>query len=172
MLRSGSMGTLSWSCNGETTGSIRYSMLTDKMVLNYRHRQHGDDWQNVTDEVYLDETPCNYGGSRKWFICPTCRKRVGILYGPGKFFRCRNCYCLSYSNQSESKLDRLYRKARKIRRKLDIGSEWWGPDNLSEPIFEKPKGMRWKTFERLSKAENQLQEDIDYGFLMRFGRWM
>lgn len=32
------------------------------------------------------------GGKRPWFICPTCPRRVGVLYHKNGFpFRCRKC---------------------------------------------------------------------------------
>jgi hypothetical protein len=27
-------------------------------------------------------TRCNYGGERRWLLCPSCFKRVAKLYGP------------------------------------------------------------------------------------------
>lgn len=170
MLRAGSVGSLSWSCGGEETGSIRYAMYADKMVLNYRYRQSGEDWQKISESIYFDETDCHYGGSRKWFICPSCSKRIGILYGLGKYFRCRKCTGMSYASQSEGYLDRQVRKVRKIRRKLDIGSNWWDADCLSDPIFAKPKGMQWKTFERLKQIEGMVQNDINRVFVSRYGQ--
>jgi len=163
-------GSLSWNCGGEPSGDIRFKMYPDKMILLYKFRESGGDWESVEDTVMLDETPCHYGGSRKWFICPSCARRVGLLYGPGKYFRCRHCYGLSYSSQSEGYLDRMARKAKKIRRKLDIGVEWWEADCLSDPIFEKPKGMRWRTFERLKRAENHAQSEIERVFVSRYGQ--
>lgn len=170
MLTPGNIGSLSWTTNGEPSGDIRYQMHSDRIVLIYRYRINNGDWEHVNDTVWFDETPCNFGGSRKWFICPSCGDRVGRLYGPGKYFRCRNCYQISYSSQSEGRLDRLCRKAKKIRHRLDIDSEWWEPDCLSDPIFMKPKGMRWKTFERLKRTENQLQENIERLMIRQFGR--
>jgi hypothetical protein len=46
-------------------------------------------------------------------------------------------------------MSRMMRKARKIRNKLGADSD------LSEPIWEKPKGMHWRTFDRLIRLENQ-----------------
>ena len=169
LLRAGSSGSLSWSCNGEPTGNISYSMFHDHMILNYRHRQNGEDWQDIKDTIRLDETDCNYGGTRKWFICPSCGDRVALLYGPGIYFRCRTCSGMSYASQSEGYLDRQVRKARKIRKRLAVDSEWWDADCLSDPIFMKPKGMRWKTYERLKQTENQAQDEIERVFVSRYG---
>ncbi len=58
----GSTGSLSWSCGGEQTGSIRYRVEQDALVLRYRHRSYGEDWQDVEERVRFDRTHCNYGG--------------------------------------------------------------------------------------------------------------
>ncbi len=40
------------------------------------------------------------GGTRPWFICPTCPRRVGVLYHKrGLPFRCRRCWGLAYPSQ-------------------------------------------------------------------------
>ena len=144
-LRSGYSGCLSWSWGGVQTGSIRYRIETDRMVLYYRHRPYGGKWENIEQVVSFDRTPCNYGGYRTWFLCPQCWRRVAVLYGAGKYFWCRHCYNLTYSSQQESKANRLMRKARKIRARLGAS------DSLMEPILFKPKNMHQKTFDRLRR---------------------
>src|SRR5262245_35216366 len=48
------------------------------------------------------------GGKRPWFVCPTCRQRVGVLYHThGLPFRCRICCDLVYASQYRSR-DRSY----------------------------------------------------------------
>ena len=164
--------SLIWSYRGKPTGKISFAIFGDRMILHYRYKQFDQDWQDTGDTVKMAKTPCHFGGSREWFVCPSCGKHVAVLYGPDKYFRCRPCTGMTYSSQSEGKLDRISRKARKIRHKLDIGEEWWSPDCLFDSIFFKPKGMRWKTFERLKKAESQAQNEIGGMVYSRFGlRW-
>jgi hypothetical protein len=163
LLRPGSVGSLSWSSRGSETGSIRYSMEADRMILNYRHRLNGGEWEQVEQVISFSRTPCNYGGNRTWFLCPKCRKRVALLYGSGKYFFCRHCYDLTYSSQQETKVDRLMRKQWKIRRRLGAS------ENLSEPILNKPKNMHWKTFERL-RREAQDANELSWQIMgQRFG---
>jgi hypothetical protein len=147
LLRPGTMGLLSWSWRDKKTGTIGYMMEADRMVLIYRHRPHGGEWEPV-EAISFDRTPCNYGGFRTWFLCPHCRRRVALIYGAGKYFLCRHCYDLTYASQQENRADRLMRKARKIRRRLGMG------DNLIEPILFKPKNMHQKTFDRLRIEED------------------
>ena len=68
-----------------------------------------------------------------------------MLCGEGKWFLCRHCYALPYGSQQETAQDRHYRKVRKIRYRLGASH------NLTEPVWpwNKPKGMHWRTWERL-----------------------
>ena len=145
----GNIGTVAWSCGGEQSGFIDYKMKTNCMILNYRYRLNGGEWEPVEQAIFFDRTPCNYGGYRTWFICPQCLKRKAVLYGAGKYFLCRHCYNLTYSSQQEDRPNRLMRAARKIRRRLG------GDDNMMDFFPEKPKNMHWKTYRRLrDKAEH------------------
>lgn len=98
-------------------------------------------------------TPCHFGGERAWFRCPAlgCGRRVAILYG-GAIFACRHCHELVYPSQRETDFDRLARKADRIRERLD-----WEPGILNGNGW-KPKGMHWRTFERLSAEHDRLVE--------------
>jgi hypothetical protein len=124
----------------------------DELVFRYRRRSRDGHWRDVVDTVLLDRTPWNYGGARLWFLCPRCAKRVAVLYGASARFLCRQCSNLTYSSANESYEDRMRRKARKIRRRLGASND------LLQPILEKPKGMHWKTFERLVEAEREANE--------------
>ncbi len=166
LLKPNYYGSLSWNCGGEPSGHIHYSMFDDKMILKYSYRQYGDDeWHPVEQTVWFDRTRPNYGGERKWFLCPRCDARVAILYGADVKFYCRHCYQLPYASQGEDYLDRMQRKADKINLKLD-------PDDLEGDFYYKPKGMHQRTFDRLISTNNRLQEAIEIGFLSKFRHWL
>jgi hypothetical protein len=143
-LQPSASGTLSWSCRGAVSSLIGFRVETDRLVLNYRNRQNGGEWENIEDEIFFTLTPCNFGGNRRWFLCPGCNRRVAVIYG-GKYYRCRHCHSLTYSSQQESRPDRLMRKARKIRARLGASN------NLIDPILFKPKNMHQKTFDRMRR---------------------
>ena len=151
-LHPGSMGSLSWSCGGEETGSIGFQMKEDRMVLNYRHRHPDGEWEDVEQIVPVIKTPCNYGGYRKWFLCPKCSRRVGILYGTGKYFLCRHCYDLTYTCSNASPLKRIFDRTEKLRRKL-------GGDNdpFLSPIPERPRGMHRSTYKKIADELRRLE---------------
>jgi len=153
-----------WSRHGEVLASIRVRTEENRILLIYRHRNQGEEeWQDENYPVYLDWTPCHLGGQRPWFRCPArgCGRRVALLYGGG-IFACRHCHQLAYQSQREEPYDRAARRADKIREKLD-----WEPGFLNGNGW-KPKGMHWKTFERLSAQHEAFVRVSLAGMATRF----
>lgn len=60
-------------------------------------------------------TPCRYGGKRHWFLCPACKRRVGILYKDGSYLKCRKCCDLTYRSRLERKTGLLYHATNVLR---------------------------------------------------------
>jgi hypothetical protein len=142
--------SLRWSRAGRETGSIRGVVSGDgrpeQITLLYRHRSGASrEWEDVQEPVSFEWTACTFGGERPWFICPGagCGRRVALLYGPGRYFLCRHCYDLVYESQRENAMYRALRRAQTIRERLG------GSANMMKSFPEKPKGMHWKTYERL-----------------------
>ena len=150
-LQPGRSWGLYWSRGGQPCGDIRGLALdAGQIVLLYRWRERGGEWEEVRQPVRLTHTACNYGGGRPWFVCPglvngiPCQRRVGKLYAAGKYFLCRHCYGLVYQSQREEESERLMTKAQLIRKRLG------GSGSLLDPLpWQKPKGMHWQTFDRL-----------------------
>jgi hypothetical protein len=159
-LASGMWATVRWTRNGEDSGNISLRAEVGRIVLEYRSRSGGGDWESVTEPVRLTWTWCNYGGQRPWFICPGagCGRRVGKLYAAGRYFLCRHCYDLAYDCQRETAHDRLLRKAQNIRQRLG------GSASIAEPFPWKPKGMHWKTYWRI-RERSEDAELLSWGAL-------
>jgi hypothetical protein len=146
LLEPGHYFSLRCSRAGRQTGSMGSVAHRDQVTLLYRHRRGpGGEWEDVKQTVPLTWTACNFGGGRPWFVCPGagCARRVAVLYGPGRYFLCRHCYDLSYQSQRDNSMYRALHRAQDIRRRLG------GSANMMEPFPDKPKGMHWKTYERL-----------------------
>jgi len=77
-------------------------------------------------------------------------RRVAILYG-GSIFACRHCHDLVYPSQRENQGCRAARKANHIRDRLG-----WERGIFNPKGWEKPKGMHWRTFARLSREHDEL----------------
>lgn len=164
LLKPGSAFEWNWLRGGETVASIQIRTEADRVILNYRRRINGGEWQPIESPVYLEWTGLQFGGRRAWFLCPAegCGRRVAILFG-GSSFACRHCHKLAYECQRETDDDRAMRRADTIRRRLG-----WGA-GIAMPAGGKPKGMHWRTFERL-KAEYDAFANVAWaGMDERFG---
>lgn len=152
LLMPGRSFTWQWTCNDVVTGTISMQVQFDRVMLNYRTQTNhinGGQWESMNYAVRLDWTPCGFGGRRAWWRCPVvgCGRRVAVLYG-GRVFACRQCHQLAYRCQRESRDDRSARRAETIRRRLN-----WVPGILNGEGW-KPKGMHWRTFERLKRVHD------------------
>ncbi len=146
----GDTGRLTWSRNGQETGSISYRIETGGLRLIYRTRRAGGPWRDVADFIPFTYTTTNFGGERQWYCCPSCHNRCRILYG-GSLFRCRRCHDLKYESQYENAIERTSSQRHKLRKRLgQVGS-------LDDPFPDKPKGMHWATYERLKARDNHLE---------------
>lgn len=155
------MSTARWSRNGEVTDSIQIRSEQDRVWLIYRHGQDDHSWKRENYPVTLERTPCHYGGSRPWFRCPArgCGRRVAVLYG-AEIFACRHCYRLAYDSQNEPPHYRALRRVQAIRVKLG------GSPSLFEDFPERPRGMHWRTYARLSaEAEEAKYQSLPPWFL-------
>ena len=149
--------TWQWK-NGATIGVIT---SPKSITLTYRYRYREGEWQNVNQPVALSRTPCYYGKDRLWFVCPSCNKRVAILY-IGKIPLCRKCSGLVYPSQSEDAIGRSWYRTRKIERKLAAGAETWN--------YFRPKGMRHWTYERLLAVRLAEKQYRDRAFVAQARR--
>lgn len=153
-----------WSRNGETIASIQMRTEANQVILKYRSRSNGGEWKAMEYPVRLEWTGCNLGGRRAWFRCPAqgCGRRVAILYG-GSVFACRHCHKLNYRCQRETDDDRAARRADKIRERLK-----WDAGILNGNGW-KPKGMHWRTFERLQAEHDAFVSASLAGMAKRLG---
>ena len=154
-LKCGWYGTTTWSRNGVKTSSIRMRATADYLHLSYSTKQFGTVYQSVT----INRIPCRFGGSRAYFRCK-CNKRVVKLYAAGKHFRCRHCNHLPYSSKNEGQWDRALRQRSKQRRRLN------GNIGLEASMAQKPKGMWWRTYQRLQERAYEAEQRSDDEFIV------
>lgn len=161
LLTPGKSWTTQWKRNGEVIASIQMRAEVGQVILNYQSRGNSGEWQPMEYPVTLEWTPCNLGGMRVWFLCPAqgCGQRVALLYG-GTIFACRHCHKLAYQCQRESDDDRVMRLADAIRQRLG-----WRPGVVNSE-GGKPKGMHWRTFERM-KSEYDAVADASLAVISK-----
>lgn len=104
-------GILTWSYRGQES-SIGIHIVVGaneeqgyiRLYYTNTDRQSGE-VSDMDYRILLLTTACHYGGVRYWFECPlaknsiACQKRVGVLYGIGKYFGCRHCMEITYYSQ-------------------------------------------------------------------------
>ncbi len=103
----GWFGGWQWTQDGKLVASITLRAEAERIVLSYRCRVGGGEWEDVQEPVPIVRVPCRFGSSRPYLLCPgvvdgiTCGRRVVKLYQRGRYFLCRHCYRLDYASQRE-----------------------------------------------------------------------
>jgi hypothetical protein len=161
-------GSLVWTntTTGERIGSIGYEAHLGQesggVRLKYTTTLWDGERRDSDYRIELETTPQPFGGRRWWFLCPRTGVRVAKLYLPnGAYtFASRQAYRLAYRSQREAPYDRALRRAFKLQSKL-------GADCGVGDYIPKPKGMRWRTYDRLLKQIESAEQTID-GHLAAF----
>ena len=65
----------SWQSNRVKSG-LFVGVESQRVVLFHLIRGPGRKYQRFIEPVYLDFSPCHYGGERPWFLCPSCNRRA------------------------------------------------------------------------------------------------
>lgn len=160
-------GSLIWSNvdTDERSASIGYeaNMVDPEFAwirLHYKRDDKPEDYK-----VRLTTTRPNYGGRRWWFVCPARGIRTAKLYlaNGGNWFASRQAYGMAYRSQNECIEDRMATRAHSLRRKLG------GPAGFDEPFPEKPKGMHWKTYNRICDEIDYLEQSSMMSMMGRLG---
>lgn len=164
LLAPGRVFSWQWSVCSREVASIQIRTEVDRVILDYRSRNNGGEWEPMEYPVYLEWTNCTLGGRRAWFLCPAhgCGRRVAVLFG-GTMFACRHCHKLAYACQRETDDDRAIRRYNAIRRRLG-----WKPGFLNGD-GDKPRGMHWRTFKRLKAEHNSFVNASLAGAAQRLG---
>lgn len=155
-------GSFTWRNGyGEETYRVQYRADLNDTFGNLELSDKGG-----TYSVSLGTTPLHFGGRRWWMHCPFTHKRATKLYR----YECLGKFCHrtairplpTYASQRVSGIDRIQSRRWALRRKLK------DPCTLVDPL-NKPKWMRWRTFEHFRQLDEMLAEQEDTALLVRFG---
>jgi hypothetical protein len=171
-LETGLCFTTSWWRRYRKDSSVGVRVLGDAgagraytVELSYSWGLDGRE-EDISYPISLSWTPCNFGGSRPWFVCPgvvngvSCERRVAKVYLKGRYFLCRHCHNLTYSSQQEARRQAALRRCERIRQKLG------GTANITLPFPKKPKGMHLKTCLRLLGEYEKAYEEYSQEMAM------
>ena len=105
-------------------------------------------WNGIQQEFGLQRRLRRFGGGQWYFVCPKTNRIASILWLPpgATSFASRQAWGrqVAYSSQFQTPKDRALSTAQNIR--VQLG----GPDSfgMMQPFPDKPKWMRWATYER------------------------
>ena len=163
-------GTLTWSTNGNQTGSIGFSYAMWEpdyswLELRFTSTRYGGEPQSVRQHIALSSTQPNYGGQRWWMHCPQTNQRVLKLHLPsgGAKFLSRDAWGLGYRSQRISRGDRTLEKMFKLQQKLG-GEPGW------DRGLPRPKGMWWRTYERHLETYGKLDNAVGVEMMRLLGK--
>jgi hypothetical protein len=150
LLEQGQRFRCSWHSEGLEEAAVSVRSFGSYLIIS-RLTQDDNDSEQAVGEVLVSVTQsaCNYGGTRQWFLCPKCSKRVAVLYVTGGFV-CRHCVHLRYKSQCEPSYLRTVRRARKIDLRL-------GGTGVMRLVRGRPKGMHRSTYRQLADEFNELR---------------
>ena len=134
-------------------------------TATYQWRQPGqrEAGDFIHARVHFERRPCRLGGSRRYFICPSCGRRTLRLAVLPQGLVCGSCGRVTWGSRRERPLQRLMRKADKLSVRL-------GCDSWRDPQCERPLNMRTATFERLVAERCSLVADINRRIGARLSR--
>jgi len=160
-----SSGTRMWASNSANKGTI-IGIAVDISDDPYARLIYSvtDQEGKRTDydyQVSLVTTPCNFGGERYWFACPSCGQRVAVLYrAPGDvYFRCRYCNNLSYRSRNRGASESFGHTSRQIEKLRSEIKRWtW-------------RGRPTRKVKRLLRALERKEQMLGQQAMRRFERF-
>src|ERR1700722_11585982 len=79
-LAPGSRFVETWTRGGMVAAQVAIEVQRNNLLFTYVHVSGAGDREPVECVVPIVETPCNYGGLRRWLLCPECKKRIAVIY--------------------------------------------------------------------------------------------
>jgi hypothetical protein len=112
-----------------------------------------------------------FGGGQWYFICPYTHRQCSAIWLPNgaNKFGSRHAWRrqVAYGSQFQSRHDRALATAQAIRARLG-GPDWAGIDEFEPP---KPKGMRWRTYNRLIDRSRDQEAIADERLFSLLDQW-
>lgn len=134
-LEPGSRKLIGWKVHANHLGAVTVCAGSNAVDIMGEYGQ----CRGVSEVVDLESTPCRFGNSRRWFICPKCSRRCAILYVADSL-QCRLCLGVPYLTDVLSKRDRLKDRREKAARQLGL--------DLRSGRVVRPRYMHLETWER------------------------
>ena len=165
MLTPGGVGTLTWTRDGEETGSAAYRASETALEVRYAIVGDEDELTPVVVTIPILRRSCRYGGHRNYWRCPRCGRtcEVVVMASHGRWWGCRRCLRLRYRSQGLDRASRLQQRADELYARAGAESE-------DGKFIHKHKWMRCRTFNRLMDRANQTSREADIAALAGLAR--
>jgi hypothetical protein len=108
---------LSWTRNGETTSNVGLRVVAGisvTVICKWRSISNGE-WLPFEKTILLAHTACTFGGSRPWFVCPDCHRRIAVVILDLPRIACRHCLNLTYVSRNKSTFERNWKNAHLVK---------------------------------------------------------
>lgn len=144
LLAAGASFTCTWTQDAAPIALLYVQVHVSGANAALLYARTGDSLFHLARQyVELVYMPAHFGGTVARFMCPTCSRRVAVLYSGVGGFACRCCQGLAYRSTREPKHDRLVKRAERLRDQLG----WKG--GIFAPEGRRPPRMAKRTFARL-----------------------
>lgn len=174
-LRAGVKGELGLTFAASGDGRLPVTISIDTTGTTYRflelsHVGRNRDAVPQRYQVQLTTSPQPFGGVRWWSVCPRTGRRCTKLYLPlgGHRFWSRQGWDLGYGCQREDPQYRVQRQAIKTYKAL--GGH--GDGNWRGGAPDKPKWMRWRTYDRLAARLDHYNNAFDANWMVSASRFL
>ena len=163
-LRPGWSGRWWWSRDGRQVANVNLHAAHHRLLLAYRVRCDGGEWEDIEQVMVIDWVPCSFGGVRPYIICPGagCGRRVSKVHSVRRDFLCRRCCGLGHASQLEGSWERALRRVNRL--KMGLG----GDPGMATPFPERPRGMWRSTYRRLRARSVESEQLANAAFASRY----
>jgi hypothetical protein len=155
-------GTVTWSRNGNKTGSISIRVNT-KSEQPYIELEYKCNQALINYSVQLVSVPSNLGKGAVWyFVCPQTGKRCRKLYLADTYFYHRSAFggCM-YEKQTQSKYYRYLDKTLGAFLRSDQLFEQLYKKHFKKQYAGKPTKKYLKLTKKIEQAEGILADEIE-----------
>ena len=85
----------------ENSQKIRIDDIVRQVNKEVKHQILQSHIEVLGFNINLSTSPTRFNGKRYWFVCPTCGKRVGVIFKHPLTFQmgCRTCLKIQYKKQ-------------------------------------------------------------------------
>lgn len=140
-----------------------------RVVIGWRERLNAEDpYQPHVQELRLESRRQPFGGVRWRWQCPRCKRlRMALHKLAGSRWACRECLGLTYASRRADGMHRATLRLHKLARRLHVPAGT--PLGWGDPMPDKPRGMRWHSYDRIAEEWDAVNARGTVAFL-QFGK--